>query len=102
MPDMMKGKEDIHMAVISIIEASMTYTKEDGYVGKVQFSVEGHVNQYEMTLHSRKATEWGYGLFFLNESGNEEQLLELEEELEENDELFDQLVEAAKDKLVRL
>ncbi|MHA7963187.1 hypothetical protein ACX93W_03505 [Paenibacillus sp. CAU 1782] len=90
------------MAVINIIEASMTYTKDSGYVGKVHFSVEGHLNQYEMTLHSRKATEWGYGLFFLNESGNEEQLLELEDELEENDELFDQLVQAAQDKLVRL
>lgn len=89
------------MANITISDASMTYTKESGYVGKVYFSVEGHDNQYEMALHSRKATEWGYGLFFLHESGNEDQLLALEEELEEDDELFDSLVQAAKDKLER-
>ncbi|MDQ6421616.1 hypothetical protein RB620_19500 [Paenibacillus sp. LHD-117] len=87
------------MQPIEIIDASMTYSKEDGYVGKVQFRVENHVNEYEMTLHSKRGTEWGYGLFFLHESGKEEQLLALEDELEENDELFDLLVQAAKDKL---
>jgi hypothetical protein len=89
------------MLNIQILEAAMTYTKEDGYVGKVQFEVEGHDNQYEITLHSKKGNEWGYGLFFLHESGKEEQLLALEDELEENDELFDTLVEAAKAKLER-
>jgi hypothetical protein len=87
------------MLPIDIIDASMTYSKEDGYVGKVQFRVEGHLNEYEITLHSKRGSEWGYGLFFFNESGKEEQLLALEDELEENDELFDQLVQAAKDKL---
>lgn len=89
------------MLPIGIIDASMTYSKEDGYVGKVQFRVEGHRNEYEIALHSKRGSEWGYGLFFLNESGKEEQLLALEDELEENDELFDQLVQAAKDKLER-
>lgn len=87
------------MITVSIMDAAMTYTKEDGYVGKVQFSVEGHTHEYEITLHSKRGTEWGYGLFFLNESGKEEQLEQVEDELEENDELFEQLVQAAKDKL---
>ncbi|GGG79787.1 hypothetical protein [Paenibacillus radicis (ex Gao et al. 2016)] len=87
---------------VKILEAKMTYTKADGYVGQVQFEIDGSSNQYEMTLHSRKATEWGYGLFFLNESGDEDQLLALEDELEEDDELFDFLVQAAQEKLVRL
>lgn len=87
------------MLPIGIIDASMTYSKGDGYVGKVQFRVEGHDNEYEIALHSKRGSEWGYGLFFLSKSGKEEQLLALEEELEENDELFDQLVQAAKDKL---
>ncbi|MFF2482522.1 hypothetical protein [Paenibacillus sp. NPDC058071] len=86
---------------LNILEAKMTYTKESGYIGQVHFEVEGHPNAYEMTLHSRKATEWGYGLFFLHESGSEEQLLEVEDRLEEDDELFDQLVQAAQEKLVR-
>lgn len=87
------------MINIQVVDASMTYSKEDGYVGKVQFGVEGHANQYEITLHSKKGKEWGYGLFFLHESGKEEELLALEDLLEEDDELFDFLVETAQDKL---
>ncbi|MEF2244455.1 MULTISPECIES: hypothetical protein [unclassified Paenibacillus] len=84
---------------ITVIHAEMNYTKEDGYVGKVQFNVEGHKNEYEMALQSKKGKDWGYGLFFLHESGNEEQLNEVEDELEENDEAFDRLVDAAMDAL---
>nr|WP_028610920.1 hypothetical protein [Paenibacillus harenae] len=84
---------------VNVRDASMTYSKEDGYVGKVQFGVEGHVNEYEITLHSKKGNEWGYGLFFLHESGQEEQLLALEDIIEEDDELFDFLVETAQAKL---
>ncbi|MFD0587160.1 hypothetical protein ACFQZE_04005 [Paenibacillus sp. GCM10027627] len=89
----------MQMLTINIIEASMTHSKESGYVGKVHFSVEGHQNLYEMALQSKRGNDWGYGLFFLHESGKEEQLLEVEDELEENDELFERLVQAAKDKL---
>ena len=81
---------------VQILHATMTFTKEDGHVGAVHFQVEGHPKPYEMALHkSRKAKEWGYGLFFLAGSGDEDLLLEVEDELEENDELYDQLVEAA-------
>ncbi|WP_424765505.1 hypothetical protein [Paenibacillus sp. sgz302251] len=89
------------MINIKLLDASMTYSKEDGYVGKVQFGVEGHLNAYEMTLHRKKGKDWGYGLFFLHESGKEEQLLALEDLIEEDDELFDFLVEAAEAKLVK-
>ncbi|MCF2937130.1 hypothetical protein L1N85_01615 [Paenibacillus alkaliterrae] len=84
---------------IQVLDASMTYSKEDGYVGKVHFGVEGHENEYEIALHSKKGNEWGYGLFFLHESGKEEQLLALEDLIEEDDELFDFLVETAQAKL---
>lgn len=87
------------MLTVNVLNASMTYSKDDGYVGKVQFSVDGHNQDYEITLQSKRGTEWGYGLFFLKESGKEEQLEAVEDELEENDELFDLLVQAAKDKL---
>lgn len=93
-----RGRSDARMQ-LTILDASMSYSKEDGYVGKIQFSVEGHRNHYEMTLHSKKGSDWGYGLFFLHESGKEEDLLKVEEQLEEDDELFYQLVKAAKDKL---
>lgn len=79
---------------VTIIHTQMTYSKEDGYVGTVQFEVEGHQQGYEMALQSKKGKDWGYGLFFLSGSGNEEQLLQVEEEIEENDELFERLIEA--------
>jgi len=87
------------MEGITVLHAEMTHSKEDGYVGKVQFGVKGHANQYEIALQSKRGNDWGYGLFFLNESGNEEQLLVLEEQLEEDDELFDFLIETAKGSL---
>ncbi|MOA25622.1 hypothetical protein D3C78_1463600 [compost metagenome] len=87
------------MVNVNVLGASMSYSKEDGYIGKVQFTVEGHVNEYEIALHSKKGKEWGYGLFFLHESGNEEQLLQLEDMIEEDDELFDFLIDTAQAKL---
>ncbi|MFC6331041.1 hypothetical protein ACFP56_00285 [Paenibacillus septentrionalis] len=79
---------------VMINHAKMTKSKEDGYVGAVHFEVEGHQQAYEITLHSKRGSDWGYGLFFLEGSGNEEQLLEVEDEIEENDELFERLIEA--------
>nr|WP_245855584.1 hypothetical protein [Paenibacillus rigui] len=85
--------------MIKIQSACMTHTKEDGYVGQVEFQVEGHKFPYEITLYSTKGKEWSYGLHFLEQSGSEEQILEVEDLLEENDEYFDMLVEAAKNSL---
>lgn len=79
----------------TIIQAKMSKT-DDGYVGAVQFTVEGHKFPYEMTLHSKRGRDWAYGLFFLNESGSEEQIDEVDEYLENHDEAFDELVEAAR------
>ncbi|WP_168119032.1 hypothetical protein [Paenibacillus sp. HB172176] len=87
------------MQGITIIESSMTYSKESGYVGKVQFRAEGHQQAYEITLQSKKGNDWGYGLFFLKQSGSEEQLLAFEERLEEDDELFEFFIATAKEKL---
>jgi len=87
------------MEGIAILQAEMTYSKEDGYVGKVHFEVDSHSNKYEIALQSKRGNDWGYGLFFLHDSGKEEQLLELEERLEEDDELFEFLIAAAKEKL---
>ncbi|WP_442604300.1 hypothetical protein [Paenibacillus sp. KN14-4R] len=85
---------------INIQQADMSFSKEDGYVGHVQFVVEGHMAPYEMTLQkSKKGKEWNYALNYANESGPEDDIMDVEEEIEENDELFDMLVNAAKDKL---
>jgi hypothetical protein len=81
---------------IIIQKAKMTHSKENGYVGNVEFLVETHKAAYEITLYSKNAKEWSYGLHFLNASGSEEEIFAVEELLDENDEFFDQLVDAAK------
>ncbi|WP_312886534.1 hypothetical protein [Paenibacillus foliorum] len=88
------------MLLITILEASMTHSKEDGYIGKVEFSVENHKQPYEITLYRKKNNkEWSYSLNFLKDSGGEEEIEALEELLEEDDEIYEQLIEAAKSKL---
>lgn len=82
---------------VEIVEASLRHSEEDGYIGKLILAIEGHSQEYEMTLHSKKGRDWGYGLFFREGSGDEEQLLELEDEIEENDDLFYRLVGAVKE-----
>lgn len=80
---------------LTIIQAEMRRT-DDGYVGTVQFSVEGHRHAYEAALHSRDGKDWSYGLFFLNESGSEEDIDEVDAWLDENDDAFALLVETAR------
>ena len=71
--------------------------KEEGVgtVGQVRFRVEGHPKPYEVTLFSRKGDDWEYGLHFAEESGSEELIDRVEEYLEENDDAFRMLVNAA-------
>jgi hypothetical protein len=80
---------------ITIVDARMNYDQESGYTGQVQFTVEGHKCPYELTLHSTKGNEWSYGLHFHGEPGSEDEILALDECIEEDDELFDQLIKAA-------
>jgi hypothetical protein len=84
---------------INIIAARMTYNKDEGYLGHVGFEVEGHKHAYEITVFSKRGKEWDYALMFLNESGSEEDILAVEDVLEEDDELFERIVEAAKKEL---
>ena len=80
----------------TIINAKMAYTKEDGYVGAVAFCVEGLRQPYELTLQSKRRQDWSYSLHFQNESGSEEEIVQVEEWLEEDDEAFDQMIEEAE------
>ena len=82
-----------------ITDADMTHTEEHGYVGKVLFALEGHRSGYEVTLHSKKGKEWSYSLNFARESGIEKEIEAAEVLLEEDDDFFDAVVEAARSKL---
>lgn len=86
---------------IRIESADMSYTKQDGYLGHVVFAAEGHPKSYEITLLSKSAKDWSYSLNFARESGDELMIEAIEESLEEDDELFDELVKAAMGSLVR-
>jgi hypothetical protein len=87
------------MNEITIVEARMTHSKEDGYIGNVVFQFEQHPKPYEITLHSKSRRDWSYSLSFAKESGSEELIEQVEDALEEDDELFDALVEAASQQL---
>lgn len=82
---------------VTIIHAEMTQDKEKGYSGSVQFEVEGHKQPYEITLQltSIRGTTWDYSLRFAKESGSEEQIDAVEKAIEEDDDLFDLLIDAA-------
>lgn len=80
---------------VTIREASMTKDEENGYVGKVVFEVEGHDAAYEMALQSDKGRDWSYSLLFAGSSGSEEQIETVDAEIENNDELYERLIDAA-------
>ncbi|TJY44268.1 hypothetical protein E5161_02450 [Cohnella pontilimi] len=80
----------------NILQAIMTHSEKDGYLGHVRFEVEGHKQPYELTLQSDGRLDyWNYSLNFANQPGSEEEIDTVERAVEEDDELFDRLVEAA-------
>ncbi|TBL77820.1 hypothetical protein [Paenibacillus thalictri] len=79
---------------IERLEAEKTQDKE--LLGKIVLVVEGHKSPYEVTLHSKNGRDWSYSLNFAGASGPEEQIDELEEQIEEDDDMFDSLTAAIK------
>jgi hypothetical protein len=84
---------------ITIISATMTQNKEDGYLGHVVFQAEGHKHAYEITLQSDKGKDWNYALNFAEESGSEEEITAVEQVIESDDDMFDMLLDAAAESL---
>ncbi|WP_136605842.1 hypothetical protein [Paenibacillus dokdonensis] len=82
-----------------IIKADMKQDEDKKYLGHVTFTLTGHSSKYEITLFSKRGKEWDYSLNFAEESGNEEELLKVDEQLEEDDDLFDALVDAARESM---
>ena len=65
--------------MIEILKASMEHSKEDGYLGHVEFKVEGHEHPYEITLQSNEGKTTGAMRFTFYESGKEEDIEAVEE-----------------------
>ncbi|MBB6669233.1 hypothetical protein H7C19_00870 [Cohnella nanjingensis] len=74
----------------------MSRDETEGFVGRVLFEVEGHQAPYEIILQSKKGKEWSYSLLFASQSGDDEEIEAVDDELDEDDELFGRLVQAAK------
>jgi len=83
---------------VTIISAKMTHSEDNGYVGIVKFAVEGHKQNYEVTIQSDNGkNNWSYALNFGDESGSEEEIQAVDERLEEDDAFFEQFVLAARE-----
>ncbi|SEG65007.1 hypothetical protein [Paenibacillus sp. UNC499MF] len=80
---------------IQVLNASMIHDAENGYIGKVEFKLAEGKTAYEVALFSKKGKEWMYSLNFTAESGTEEEIVAIEQQLEEDDDLFDFLVDTA-------
>ncbi|MNS05675.1 hypothetical protein D3C72_370810 [compost metagenome] len=84
---------------LELISAVMERQEDLTYLGKTIFKVSGHKEEYEITFFSKRGKDWDYSLHFANESGDEDQLLAVDTRIEEDDEWFDKLLDAALDTL---
>lgn len=85
------------MSQITIERAGMQRNEENHFVGYTVFSLEGQASVYEITFMSKKGKDWDYSLNFAGEPGPEEEFLKADALIEESDELFDDLLDAAID-----
>ncbi|GIP19824.1 hypothetical protein J22TS3_00990 [Paenibacillus sp. J22TS3] len=84
---------------LELISAVMQRQEDETYLGRTVFKVTGHKQDYEITFFSKRGKEWDYSLHFANESGDEDELLAVDARIEEDDEWFDRLLDAAMDTL---
>ncbi|WP_458460607.1 hypothetical protein [Paenibacillus sp.] len=80
---------------IEIIRAEMRREGEKSFVGNTIFRTEGEKSVYEITFMSKNGKDWDYSLHFTEQSGDEDELLRMDELLESDDELYNQLLDAA-------
>lgn len=88
-------KEDENVSQVQIERAGMQRDEQDHFIGYAIFTYEGHTAPYEITFHSKDGRDWDYSLNFADEPGLEEQFLTVDELIEQSDDLFDDLLDAA-------
>ncbi len=82
---------------IHIEQASMERNEDQRFIGKVILRVDNHKQPYELILDSKNMKSWGYALYFLRESGPEDEIDALDEYLDEHDDVFERIVQEAVD-----
>lgn len=80
---------------VTILQAHMEELPDGTLAGSVRFQVKGHGSPYELSLRNEKGEVWDYSLHFAGESGSDEQIAAVSERIDEDDELFDRLLDAA-------
>ncbi|AIQ52971.1 MULTISPECIES: hypothetical protein [Paenibacillus] len=82
---------------VEIVKAELKREEDRSFIGRTVFTVEQHTSPYEITFFSKRGSEWDYSLSFAGEPGSEEQFLEVDGLLENDDDFFNQLLDAALD-----
>ena len=82
---------------IKILGSEMRRHEDRSFVGKTIFSLDNHKANYEITFFSTRGTEWDYSLSFAGEPGSEEEMLATDALLESNDDVYNELLDAALD-----
>ncbi|MHA0857224.1 hypothetical protein [Paenibacillus sp. CMAA1364] len=80
---------------LQIKHTDMKRNEDDHFVGHTVFSIEGQKDTFEITFFSKRGKEWDYSLNFFKDPGSEEDLMRLDEILVEDDDLYNQLLDAA-------
>ncbi|MFB5265552.1 hypothetical protein ACE41H_01930 [Paenibacillus enshidis] len=81
---------------VQIKQAELKKGEDGTYTGHVIFSLEGNQSSYEVLLYSKKGKKWDYSIHFAEGRRSEEEMLAVDARLEEDDNLFDLLLEAAQ------
>lgn len=80
---------------LHVQQATLAQQDDNAFTGNVVFKLEGYNSLYEISFFSKNGRDWDYSLHFTAQSGNEEEYLKLDAQLEHDDELFDALLDAA-------
>ncbi|MCG7406439.1 hypothetical protein MH117_03345 [Paenibacillus sp. ACRRX] len=80
---------------LHIEQAALKQIAENEFTGNVIFKLEGFHYPYEISFFSKNGRDWDYSLHFTSQSGDEDEYTKLDERLEQDDELFDALLDAA-------
>ncbi|MCM3783774.1 hypothetical protein M3231_12390 [Neobacillus mesonae] len=78
-----------------VIKASMGKNENNEWLGSTVFVMGENTVEYEISFFSKNGKDWDYSLHFADEPGEEEEFLKLDAQIEEDDELFDDLLDAA-------
>lgn len=81
----------------TVISATMRQEEDGSFLGQAVFKMEGQKSAFEISFFSKKGKEWDYSLHYAEGERIEEELLAIDELLEEDDDLFDILLDAARD-----